>query len=166
MEMLDDIDVQLEDTRVADWPTPEVFFLVSFRSWLAGYDTTDVNWWERAWLGARNMLGLDDTKRTMADLAHFTRVLRATLKRTFVYLPVCCGQVTVEEYQAMRLVRTAQRGELVPASLLVRRLTDNDDHLELVDAALALGESLSRAGLVFTYELRDHSPIRVSRALH
>ncbi|MGA2129115.1 MAG: hypothetical protein ABSG76_23535 [Xanthobacteraceae bacterium] len=50
----------------------------------------------------------------------------------------------------MLLVRAAQRGDLVTAGGLARRLTGNDQHFELVDAALDLGRALKRAGVVPT----------------
>jgi hypothetical protein len=32
-------------TSMADWPRAEVFLLVAFRCWLAGYETGDVACW-------------------------------------------------------------------------------------------------------------------------
>jgi len=137
-------------TTLAEWPAPEVFFLTALRCRLSGYETGDVNCWELAWQGASKMLPLDDAKRTMAEVAYFTRVLRSTLQQRFVFLPYCCGRFTHEERLAVLLVSAAQHGELVAAGGLARRLTGNDQHVQLVDAALDLARALKRGGMLLT----------------
>jgi hypothetical protein len=156
----------LANTQLCQWPTPEIFFLASFRCLLTGYDRWDASCWERAWLGARRMLPLAETKRTMADLSHFTRVFRSTLRHTFTYLPLCCGHVAEQECDVVRLVGAAQKGQLVVAGLIARRLTENPDHLELVDAASELGGSLRSASLVFTLTFEQNGDLLGSHVLH
>jgi hypothetical protein len=135
---------------LAEWPAPEVFFLTALRYWLSGYETGDVDCWELAWQGASKMLPLDDAKRTMAEVGYFTRVLRSTLEQRFMFLPYCCGRFTQEEQLATLLVSAAQRGEIAAAGGFARRLTGNNEHCALVDAALDLARALEHGGMRLT----------------
>jgi len=137
-------------TSKADWPHAEVFLLVAFRCWLAGYETGDVACWELAWQGVSQTVQLADAKRIVAELAQFTRVFRKTLACRFVYLPHCCARVTVDERLAVQLIACAQLGELTRAVELARKLSANDDHIDLVDAACDLGAVLKQAELSLT----------------
>jgi hypothetical protein len=153
-------------TYLCQWPTPEVFFLTSFRCLLTGYERWDAMLWEKAWLGARRIMPLTETKRTMADLTHFTRVFRSSLRRNYMFMPVCCGHAGVEECETVRLIGAAQKGLLVATRLIAHRLTQNADHIELVDAALELGRSLHEASLIFTLAFEQDRDIVASGALH
>jgi len=137
-------------TSMAHWPRAEVLLLVAFRCWLAGYETGDVACWELAWQGVSRTVQLADAKRIVAELAQFTRVFRKTLACRFVYLPHCCARVTVDEHLAVRFIACAQLGELTRAVELARKLSANDDHIDLVNAACDLGAVLKQAELSLT----------------
>jgi hypothetical protein len=135
---------------LAHWPSPEVFFLTALRCRLSGYETSDVSCWELAWQGALRTLAVPEAKRTMAELAYFTRMLRATLRQRFIYLPYCCSRLTETEQLTVLLVGATQRGEMDTAAGLARTITGNDEHAELVAAARDLSVALLEAGLQFT----------------
>src|SRR5262249_8379912 len=134
------------------WPNAEVFFLTAFRCQLAGYATGDIDCWETGWQGATRLLPLPDAKRIMAEVTHFARVLRRTNARSLAFLPYCCRRVTADECLVVRLIAAAQRGQLVAAGRLAGELTDNEDHVALVDCASDLGHALRQSGLVFAGE--------------
>lgn len=134
------------------WPNAEVFFLTAFRCQLAGYATGDIDCWETGWQGASRLLPLADAKRIMAEVTHFARVLRRTHARALAVLPYCCRHVTPDECLVVRLIGAAQQGQLVAAGGLAGELTDNNDHVELVDCASDLGHALRQSGLVFARE--------------
>ena len=140
-------DPRVSMTSTADWPRAEVLLLIALRCWLAGYETGDVACWELARQGVSRTVQLADAKRIVAELAQFTRVFRKTLACRFVYLPHCCARVTADERLAIRFIACAQLGELTRAVELARRLSANDDHIDLVHAACDLGAVLKRAEL-------------------
>jgi hypothetical protein len=131
------------------WPNAEVFFLTACRCQLAGYATGDVACWELGWQGASKLLPLPDAKRIMAEMACFARVLHHTHARALAVLPYCCGRVRPDECLLVRLIGAAQRGELVAAGRLAAELTNNEEHVALVDAASDLAGALRESGLVF-----------------
>jgi hypothetical protein len=133
-----------------DWPHAAVFLLVAFRCWLAGYETGDVACWELAWQSVSRTVPLADAKRIVAELAQFTRVFRKTLACRFVYLPYCCARVSTDEHLAVRFIACAQLGEMTRAVELARKLSANDNHIELVNAACDLGAVLKQAELSLT----------------
>jgi hypothetical protein len=137
-------------TSMADWSSAKVSLLVAFRCWLCGYETGDVACWELAWQGVSRTVQLADAKRIVAELAQFTRVFRKTLACRFVYLPYCCSRVTADECLAIQLIACAQLGELTSAVELARKLSANDDHIDLVNAACDLGAVLKQAELLLT----------------
>jgi hypothetical protein len=153
-------------TSIADWPHAEVFLLAVFRCWLGGYETGDVACWELAWQGVSRSVRLSDAKRIFAELAQFTRVFRKTLACRFVYLPCCCARVTADEHLALGLVASAQLGELTRAVQLARRLTANDDHVDLVNAACDLGAVLKQAELSLTTTGTSRMPCEGGQSLH
>ena len=152
-------------TSIAEWPGAEVFLLTAFRCWLAGYETGDIACWELAWQGVSRNRPIADTKRVIAELAHFTRVFRQTLACRFVYLPYCCGRITDEECLALQLVACAQQGELIKAGQLAQELSKNDNYADLVGAASDLGGALKQAALTLTYAGMPYSLPHMS-ALH
>jgi len=162
----DDVCPRVSMTSIADWPHAEVFFLVAFRCWLAGYETSDVACWELAWQGVSQTVQLADAKRIVAELAQFTRVFRKTLACRFVYLPYCCTRVTTDERLAVQLVACAQLGELPRAVELARKLSANDDHVDLVSAAYDLGAVLKQAELSLTDAGSSGMPCDGGRSLH
>jgi hypothetical protein len=162
----DDVRARVTMTSIADWPDADVFFLVAFSCWLAGYETGDVACWELAWQGVSTTVPLADAKRIVAELAQFTRVFRKTLACRFVYLPYCCARVTDDEHLALRVVACAQRGELPQAVELVRKLCANDDHVDLVNAACDLGAVLKQAELSLTNTGNIGVPEDRGRSLH
>jgi hypothetical protein len=93
-------------------------------------------------------------------------VFRQTLSCRFVYLPYCCGRVTSEECLVLQLVACAQQGELIRAGQLAHKLSNNDDHLDLVSAASDLGAALKQAALMLTYDGMSGLPLHNSGALH
>jgi hypothetical protein len=137
-------------TSMTDWPHAKVFLLVAFRCWLAGYETGDVACWELGWQSVSRTVQLADAKRIVAELAQFTRVFRKTLACPFVYLPYCCARVTADEHLALQFIAFAQLGEVTRAVELARKLSANDDHIELVNAAADLGKVLKQAELLLT----------------
>jgi hypothetical protein len=162
----DDVCPRVTMTSIADWPDAEVFFLVAFRCWLAGYETGDVACWELAWQGVSKTVQLADAKRIVAELAQFTRVFRKTLACRFVYLPYCCARVTTDEHLAVQFVACAQHGELPKAVELARKLSANDDHVDLVHAACDLGAVLKQAELSLTHIGDFAVPWDGGRSLH
>ena len=161
-----DVGPRVTMTSIADWPDADVFFLVAFRCWLAGYETGDVACWELAWQGVSTTVPLADAKRIVAELAQFTRVFRKTLACRFVYLPYCCARVTADERLAVQVVACAQRGELPQAVELARKLCANDDNGDLVSAACDLGGVLKQAALSLTHTGNIEVPCDRSRSLH
>jgi hypothetical protein len=137
-------------TSMADWPRAKVSLLVAFRCWLSGYETGDVACWELAWQSVSRTVQLADAKRIVAELAQFTRVFRETLTCRFAYLPYCCSRVTADEHLAIQFIACAQIGELTRAIELARKLSANDDHIDLVNAACDLGAVLKQAELLLT----------------
>ena len=162
----DDVCARVTMTSIADWPDADVFFLVAFRCWLAGYETGDVACWELAWQGVSTTVPLADAKRIVAELAQFTRVFRKTLACRFVYLPYCCARVTDDEHLALQVVACAQRGELPQAVELAHKLSANDDHGDLVNAACDLGAVLKQAELALTNTGNVAVPCDRGRSLH
>jgi hypothetical protein len=157
---------QVPTTSIAEWPDAEVFLLTALRCWLAGYETGDIACWELAWEGVRRQKPLVHTKRIIAELGQFTRVFRQTLTCRFVYLPYCCGRITDEECLALKLVACAQQGELIRAGQLAHKLSNNDDHADLVGAASDLGDALKQAALTLTYAGMSESPAQDSHTFH
>jgi len=145
-----DGDPRVSMTSMADCPRAEVFLLVAFRCWLAGYETGDVACWELAWQGVCRTVQLTDAKRIVAELAQFTRVFRKGLGCRFVYLPYCCSRVTADERLAIQFIACAQLGELTRAVELARKLSADNDHIDLVNAACDLGAVLKQAELLLT----------------
>jgi hypothetical protein len=141
-------------TSMKDWPHAAAFLLVAFRCWLAGYETGDVACWELAWQSVSRTVPLADAKRIVAELAQFTRVFRKTLACRFVYLPYCCARVTADEHLAIELIACAQFGEMTRAVEMARKLSANDNHVDLVNAACDLGEALRQAELSLTNHKR------------
>lgn len=152
-------------TSIAEWPKAEVILLTVFRCWLAGYETSDITCWELAWQGLARTVPLTDAKRIIAELGQFARVFRATLANRFVYLPHCCGRVTVDECLALRLVACAQGGDMNCASECAYRLSQNQSHAALVGAASDLAEALRQAGLTLT-TTGEEASFHSGRALH
>jgi hypothetical protein len=165
-ESRNDVRPQLPTTSIAEWPDAEVFLLTAFRCWLAGYETGDIACWELAWQGVSRNRPLADAKRIIAELGQFTRVFRHTLACRFVYLPYCCGRITADEHLALQLVACAQHRELIRVGQLAHKLSNNDDHIDLVAAASDLGGALKQAALTLTYAEMSEAPSHNSRALH
>ena len=134
----DDVCARVTMTSIADWPDADVFFLVAFRCWLAGYETGDVACWELAWQGVSTTVPLADA----------------------------CARVTDDEHLALQVVACAQRGELPQAVELVRKLCANDDHVDLVNAACDLGAVLKQAELSLTNTGNIGVPEDRGRSLH
>jgi len=137
-------------TSMADWSHAEILLLVALRCWLSGYETGDVACWELAWQGVSRSVQLADAKRIVAELAQFTRVFRKTLTCRFVHLPYCCARVTADERLVIQFIACAQLGELTRAVELARKLSANDDHVDLVNAACDFGAVLKQAELLLT----------------
>jgi hypothetical protein len=165
-ELNNDVRPQLPTTSIAGWPDAEVLLLTALRCWLAGYETGDIACWELAWQGVSRNRSLADAKRIIAELGQFTRVFRQSLTCRFVYLPYCCGRITDEERLALQLVACAQQGELIRAGQLAHKLSNNDDHADLVRAASDLGGALKDAALTLLHPEILESSCNDSRALH
>jgi hypothetical protein len=174
LESPKDIMNQLRDRRcpasnaetLLEWPNAEVFFLTACRCQLAGYATGDVACWEVGWQGASRLLPLADAKRIMAEVACFARILHRTHARALAVLPYCCGRVTPDECLLVRLIGAAQRGQLVAAGCLAEELTNNEDHVALVDAASDLGCALRESGLVFADGAGTEPAVVNPRGMH
>jgi hypothetical protein len=93
-------------------------------------------------------------------------VFRQTLTCRFVYLPYCCGRITDEEGLALQLVACAQQGKVVGAAQLAHKLSNNDDHADLVRAASDLGDALKQAALTLTYAGMSETLADNNHALH
>jgi hypothetical protein len=161
-----DVRPQVPTTSIAEWPDAEVFLLTAFRCWLAGYETGDIACWELAWQGVSRKRPLADAKRIIAELGQFTRVFRQTLTRRFVFLPYYCARVTDEECLALQLVACAQQRNFIGAAQLAHKLSDNDDHADLVRAASELGDALKQAALTLTHAGMSEPLAENSHALH
>ena len=165
-ESRNDVRPRVPTTSISEWPDAEVFLLTAFRCWLAGYETGDIACWELAWQGVSRKRPLADAKRIIAELGQFTRVFRQTLTCRFVYLPYCCGRITDEECLALQLVACAQQGKFVGAAQLAHKLSNNDDHADIVRAASDLGDALKQAALTLTYAGMSETLADNGHALH
>ena len=153
-------------SSIAEWPKAEVILLTALRCWLAGYETGDIACWELAWHGLARIVPLPDAKRVVAELGQFARVFRGTLTCRFVYLPHCCSRVTADECLALQLVSCAQAGQSDSADACALRLSRNENHAELVAAAIDLGHALSEAHLTLAIMVGSADEPPLGQVLH
>lgn len=135
----------------------ENLLFTSYRCWMAGYATGDVNCWDLAWLALERTMPVPSAKVMYGEFHHFVRTIREHARRDVGWRPAACRCLCRDECVVLALIEASQRshepGETVYASWLLGR----SDSAPLVEASRSLAAALSARGLVLV-PLQHASP--------
>jgi hypothetical protein len=129
-----------------DAPAENLLFTV-YRCWMAGYATGDIACWDIAWEALAREMPADNAKPLFGEFHHFTRTLRETAPAGINWRPAACRALCRDECLILAMVDAAQRNDGAQLLKAASHLLGSEDLDPALDAAVALGRALARAGL-------------------
>lgn len=102
---------------------PERLVLEGYRHWTAGYQTSSVVPWELAWRLYDGLLGTEEAKHALAELAHFVRVMVQCASCPLRSFPSGARHLCREECLALGLVAGVQHSDDLTVGRCLNALT-------------------------------------------
>jgi len=118
---------------------------VGFRCWLAGYDTGDIDCWEKGWNEYSHRLGPSRAKRAVTELACWVRAVRSSASRKIEYQSFGCPGFCADECMAISLIAASQHHRCPAMQACALALTGSDLVDPVIDAANAFADALQEA---------------------
>ena len=87
---------------------PELLVGYGFRGWIAGYQTGDVQCWERVWRLYSNLLGLGAARGAVDCLASWAKSVSAASRRSVEISPLEACEFCRDECLAISLIAASQ----------------------------------------------------------
>lgn len=123
---------------------PERLVGVGFRCWLAGLSTGDIKCWEEAWNTFSGMLGPENAKTLLLDLAKFVRAVKANAQRDIEISPAGCRGFCRDECLAISIIAACQHDERQALTASAAALIGSEDIGDMLNGAQALAATLRK----------------------
>lgn len=81
-----------------------------FRYWMAGYQSSEFDYWTRGWQLYTDELGVHAARPLITDLAAFVQEVHTTAKRPIEVENSCDARFCRDECEAMNLIAVCQKG--------------------------------------------------------
>ena len=121
--------------------------LYVYRHWIKGLTTGDPRHLEFAWSEIATASGPAPARRVLRALEALLGAFRDHARRRISYHPPCCGLLAADEREMLCLLASLQRGRREAAEASLRGMVLPTGQASVLNAADALAEALSAAGL-------------------
>ncbi len=123
---------------------PEMLVLEGYRRWMAGFDTGSVAPWELTHSLYAELLGPEEGRHALAELAHFVRTLRRCAACPLKSYPFNAHHVCRDECLTLGLIASLQHGNAEAAQTCLGAMACPLLACEIAQAARSFAETLAR----------------------
>jgi len=129
---------------------PEQLVGIGFRCWLAGYDTCDIQCWETGWNYYSSVLGPQNAKAVVAELACWVRCVHSCAAREIEIHPHNCAGFCSDECIAISMVAASQHSACPALRSCAFTLLGTSEVDEVIDCAANFASVLRDAGQILS----------------
>lgn len=134
----------------AGLPEPERLVGLGFRAWVNGYQTGDIACWEEAWAMYSNVLGPQEARPALSDLASWVRAIRRASCRAIKVHPARCSGFCHDECMAIAMVAASQHKACPALRACAWALLESSAIDDVVEGAECLGERLRKCDRILS----------------
>jgi len=129
---------------------PEQLVGIGFRCWLAGYDTCDIQCWETGWNHYVSVLGPQNAKAAVAELACWVRCVHSFAARKIEVHAHNCAGFCADECVAISMVAASQHSACPALRACAFTLLGTSEVDEVIDSAANFASVLRDAGQILS----------------
>lgn len=129
---------------------PEQLVGIGFRCWLAGYDTCDIQCWETGWNHYVSVLGPQNAKAAVAELACWVRCVHSFAARKIEVHAHNCAGFCADECVAISMVAASQHSACPALRACAFALLGTSEVDEVIDSAANFASVLRDAGQILS----------------
>lgn len=118
--------------------------ILAYRCWQAGFDYSDTECWQYAWMALSNAFGPAKARPILSAIEDFVRAMREVSRRPVDYYPPPCCRASASELLILELIAALQAGEPHVGHLVVSLCGDlpHSAAARILRPARALASSL------------------------
>lgn len=123
--------------------------ILAYRCWQAGFDYSDAECWQYAWVSLSNEFGPCMARPVLSAIEDFVRAIREVSRRPVDYYPPPCCRASASEQVILELIAALQAGEPDVGHLVASLCGDLPDSaaVRVLRPARALACSLLDVGV-------------------